>query len=310
MKIIVTGSLGNISKPLAEELVKKGNSVTVISSDPAKQGVIKALGATPSIGSLEDPDFLTTSFSGADAAYCMIPFNMQEPDQTGYFNRICNNYLQAIRQAGVQRVVVLSGWAAEMTEGENPESVFHELKNVHLSFLRPSIFYSNFYSLMDLVKGKGMMGSLMALRAYGLLGFLTGKRGVLASNYGGADKIVMVSPRDIAAAAAEELESTQTGKKVRYVGSDEMTCNEAARILGTAVGKPYLKWITLTKKQMQQGLKMAGFPETLAARLADMQEAIHNGTILAKYNKNKPILGKVKLKDFAREFAAAYAQKQ
>ena len=33
MKIVLTGSLGNISKPVAHELVKKGHTVTVISSE-------------------------------------------------------------------------------------------------------------------------------------------------------------------------------------------------------------------------------------------------------------------------------------
>ena len=45
MKIIVTGSLGNISKPLTEELVRKGHSVTVVSSKPNKQKAIELLGA-------------------------------------------------------------------------------------------------------------------------------------------------------------------------------------------------------------------------------------------------------------------------
>jgi nucleoside-diphosphate-sugar epimerase len=52
MKIIVTGSLGNISKPLTEILVAQGHAVTVVSSDPNKQGAIESLGATPAIGSI------------------------------------------------------------------------------------------------------------------------------------------------------------------------------------------------------------------------------------------------------------------
>jgi nucleoside-diphosphate-sugar epimerase len=40
MKIVVTGSLGNISKPLTKELVQKKHSVTVISSVGA-QGKVK-----------------------------------------------------------------------------------------------------------------------------------------------------------------------------------------------------------------------------------------------------------------------------
>jgi nucleoside-diphosphate-sugar epimerase len=36
MKVAITGSLGHIGKPLTQELVKKGHSVTVISSNPRK----------------------------------------------------------------------------------------------------------------------------------------------------------------------------------------------------------------------------------------------------------------------------------
>ncbi len=34
MNIVLTGSLGNIGKPLTQELVQKRHSVTVISSNP------------------------------------------------------------------------------------------------------------------------------------------------------------------------------------------------------------------------------------------------------------------------------------
>jgi nucleoside-diphosphate-sugar epimerase len=45
MKIIVTGSLGNINKPLSIALVQRGYSVTVISSTPNRQKEIESLGA-------------------------------------------------------------------------------------------------------------------------------------------------------------------------------------------------------------------------------------------------------------------------
>jgi hypothetical protein len=51
MKVVITGSLGNISKPLAHELVAQGHAVKVISSKPEKQTDIEALGATAAIGS-------------------------------------------------------------------------------------------------------------------------------------------------------------------------------------------------------------------------------------------------------------------
>ncbi len=65
MKIILTGSSGNNRKPLTEGLVKKDNSVTVVSSKHDKQKAIEALGAVAAISSINDVKFLTASFTGA-----------------------------------------------------------------------------------------------------------------------------------------------------------------------------------------------------------------------------------------------------
>jgi uncharacterized protein YbjT (DUF2867 family) len=76
MKIIITGSTGNISKPLTTMLVEAGHEVSVITSDNKKTEEIKGLGAEPLVGSVEDADFLLETFQGADAVYTMIPPNM------------------------------------------------------------------------------------------------------------------------------------------------------------------------------------------------------------------------------------------
>ena len=82
MKIIITGSLGHISKPMAKELVQKGHAVTVVSSSPDKQKDIEAISAAAAIGSIEDVSFLAKTFTGADVVYTMLPpFKFQEnPD--------------------------------------------------------------------------------------------------------------------------------------------------------------------------------------------------------------------------------------
>lgn len=311
MHIVVTGSLGNISRPLAIRLLAEGHSVTVISSDPAKQKEIERLGAGASIGTLEDVTFLTTAFTGADAVYCMIPMNMQEARQQAYMHRIAAHYVQALKQAGVKRVVVLSGWSADLVKGENAENVFQELTQASLSIMRPASFYTNFYFSMDLIRGKGLIGKLLTLRYSGLKALLKGQTGLLMGNCGGDDRIVFVSPKDIAGAVAEELLAPPAEKvKVRYVGSEEMTCNEAAGIIGAAIGKPYLKWVLLSDKQMLRGLKMAKMPEELARNMVEMQAAMHSGAALRNFHRNNPPMGKVKLKDFAAEFAKVYHQKQ
>jgi len=73
MKIIITGSLGHISKPLAKELVQKGHAVTVISSNSDKQKDIEAIGAAAAMASIEDGSPLAKTFTPADAVYSMLP---------------------------------------------------------------------------------------------------------------------------------------------------------------------------------------------------------------------------------------------
>jgi len=308
MKLIITGSLGNISQPLTEILVARGHDVTVISSDAKKQSAIEMLGASAAIGSIGDVDFLTATFDGADAVYVMIPLSFTEPDLGDYLRRMTKNYVQALKITKTRRVVVMSGWVADLIKSENVENEFDGL-DASLTFMRPGSFYTNFYQHIDLIKGKGLMGKLLTLRYSGLWALLTGKTGLLMGNCGGDDRIIFVSPKDIAEAVAEELVVMPEQNTIRYVGSEELTCNEAARIIGTAVGKPWLKWVLLSDKAMLQGLKMAKIPEKLAGTLVEMQAAMHSGKPLENFHRNKPKMGKVKLADFAQEFATVYRQK-
>jgi uncharacterized protein YbjT (DUF2867 family) len=298
MKIIVTGSLGNISQPLATTLVQKGHAVTVISSKPEKQKDIEALGATAAIGSLEDIDFLTATFTGADAVYCMVPPNNyfdHHLDLLAYYRRLGNNYAQAIQKSGVKRVVNLSTIGAHLEKGSgillgahHVEKLMNELSsNVAITHMRPTAFFYNLYAYADMIK----------------------KQGIIAANYGAENKIVWVSPIDIAAAIAEEIVTPLAGRKVRYVASDERTGNETASVLGAAIGKPDLKWILISSEEMLNGLKAAGMNAKIAAGLVEMYASVHNGVLAEDYYRNKPtVMGKVKLTDFAKEFAATFKQ--
>jgi uncharacterized protein YbjT (DUF2867 family) len=297
MKITVTGSLGHISKPLTKELVGKGHTVTVISSKPDKQKDIEALGATVAIGSVSDVKFLTAAFTGADLVYTMIPpHDFFDPtlDLMAYCRSIANNFAQAIGQSGVRRVIHLSSIGAHADKGtglilfhHDAEVILDKLPNAGITFMRPTAFY------------------------YNLLGFLGGIKntGVIASNYGGEDLVSWVSPIDIAAAIAKEIETPLTGRKVLYVASEELTCNEVASILGAAIGKPDLKWIVITDEQLQSGLEAFGVPKQTAAGLVELNASMHSGALFEDYFRHQPVLGKVKLKEFAKEFAAAFNQK-
>jgi len=134
------------------------------------------------------------------------------------------------------------------------------------------------------------------------------KAGLIATNYG-ADKIIpWVSPKDIAAAITEEF-SSPVGRKVRYVASEELTGYETARVIGAAIGIPDLKWILIDDEQMLQGLKAAGMNPKVAEGLVEMFASFYKGLVAEDYYRNKPsVMGKVKLVDFAKQFAESFKQ--
>src|SRR5690349_15071348 len=125
MKITITGSLGNISKPLAELLISNGHEVTIISSDPKKINNIETLGAKAAIGSVADVAFLTSAFSGADVIYTMVPPNWTASNYREYIRETGNNLRDAIKASGVKRVVNLSSIGAHLSEGTGPIAGMH-----------------------------------------------------------------------------------------------------------------------------------------------------------------------------------------
>ncbi|MEH2003313.1 MAG: NAD(P)H-binding protein [Nostoc sp.] len=299
MKIIVTGSLGNISEPLATELVQKGHSVTVISSKAERQKDIEAIGAKAAIGTMEDADFLSATFKGADVVYVMETlgtgaFFDPNCDVIAAHNKIGNNYKQAIEQSGVKRVVHLSSIGAHTDKGNgiiafhhNVENILKQLPNdVSIKFMRPVGFYYTMFSFIQTIQ----------------------KQGAIVSNYGGDNKEPWVSPLDIAATIAEEIEKPFNGREVRYIASDEVSPNEVAKILGEAIGKPDLKWMVISDEEFLNGLLAAGMNPQTAKGFMESNASKFGGVMYEDYYRNRPTLGKVKLKDFAPEFALAYNQ--
>jgi uncharacterized protein YbjT (DUF2867 family) len=295
MKYIVTGSLGNISKPLAERLIAAGHSVTVISSNAGKASQIEALGAKAAVGSVEDIPFLTATFTGADAVYTMVPPNFGSGNWKKYIAGIGENYAAAIQASGVKNVINLSSMGAHMREGCGPvsglyfvEKALNGLVGVNVKHLRPGFFYINFLSNISMIRNSGIIGA----------------------NYGEGSKLVLVHPDDIAEAAAEELiRLSFSGKSVRYVASDEKNTYEVAAILGKAIGKPELPWVDFRDEDLLTGLLQAGLPEEIAKNYIEMGAAMRSGEMASDYNENRPaVFGKTKLEDYATTFASVYAQ--
>ncbi|MDH6250577.1 uncharacterized protein YbjT (DUF2867 family) [Chryseobacterium sp. H1D6B] len=299
MKIIVTGSLGNISRPLTKELVHRGHSVTVVSSSTERQSEIEALGAEAAIGTMENVDFLTETFRGADVVYAMEALNAgsffdHNLDFIEANTQIGSNYKEAFERSGVKNIVHLSSIGAHMSSGNgiltfhnNVENILNELpEEVSIKFMRPVGFYYNMFGFIQTIKTQG----------------------AIIQNYGGDQKEPWVSPLDIADVIVEEIEKPFNGREVRYIASEEISPNEIAAVLGEAVGNPDLKWLQIPDEQLLNGMVNAGMNPKTAAGFVEMNAARGSGLLYEDYYQHQPVLGKVKLKDFAKEFAAAYHQ--
>jgi len=300
MNIVLTGSISNIGKPLTRALVQKGHKVTVISSNSARQQEIKALGAKAAIGKMQDVEFLTATFKGADIVYLMETLDAagdmfnKEVDFVGAINQIGLNYRQAIEQAGVKRIVHLSSVGAHTDKGNgflifhhNVEKILKQLPaGVAIKTMRPVGFYTNTFSFIRNIKTTG----------------------AIISNYGGDQKEPWVSPLDIAQVIAEEMEQPFEGRTIRYIASDEFSPNEMAKAIGEAIGKPDLQWSVISDEQLLSSWLKIGFNPELAKGFIEMQASMGSGLLYEDYYRNRPVLGKVKLADFAQEFAAVYQQ--
>lgn len=299
MKIVITGSLGHISKPLTQELVQKKHHVTVISSSAERQEAIEAIGAKAAIGSMTDVDFLTETFKGADIVYCMESlghafFFDQSLDITGAITEIGRSYKQAIEQSGVKQVIHLSSIGGHRDTGVGMldshymvEQILGELPDdVSIKFMRPVGFYYNMLAFIPSIKAQS----------------------VIVQNYGGDEAEPWVSPLDIAAVIAEEMDLPFEGRKVRYIASEEISPNELAKRLGEAIGKPELQWLAIPDEQMLNGMVAAGISPQAAKGIVDMNAGRRNGVLYEDYHKHRPVLGKTKVTDFAKEFAKVYYQ--
>ncbi|WP_142684917.1 NmrA family NAD(P)-binding protein [Chitinophaga polysaccharea] len=294
MKITTTGSLGNVAKPLVKKLVAAGHQVTVITTKAERKDEIEALGAVAAVGSISDVSFLTSAFSDADAVYAMMPPSMGPSNMIQNIADAGQAYAQAIKAAGVPRVVMLSSVGADAAEGtglvqgvHRVEQIFRELSGVNITILRSGFFYVNFFRDIPLIRNMNIFGN----------------------NYGGDDQLALTHPDDIAAAAAEELQAKGNGFEVKYIVSDISTGNKIAALFGPAIGKPELTWTAIPDEQLKQGMLSAGLPPELAGLITELGQGVRAGIVTKDFFATSgKARGQIKLEQFVEEFKSRYQQ--
>jgi uncharacterized protein YbjT (DUF2867 family) len=293
MKITLIGAAGNITKPLAENLLTIGHTVSVIGRNAETLKSLRDKGAIVKIGNIEDADFIKSAFQDAEVVYTMIPPPYDKQEWIDYAYNIAKNYAQAIVENKVRKVVNLSTYGAHRNEGTGPinsiaqlEKALNELQGIAIIHLRAGYFYSNFFSQIQGLKQMGVIGS----------------------NYDGNFNIPFVHTNDIANVAFRAITTSELdSKSPYYVVSEIATFNEAATQLGKAIGKN-VSWQRFTDEQLEGGLHQAGFPSSLIEKLVEFGQQLQSGILTEHYFSlpTKPVLGKTKLEDFSKEFAVVY----
>ncbi|MGA0555329.1 NAD(P)H-binding protein [Larkinella sp. VNQ87] len=294
---VITGASGNTGKRIAHQLLAAGKPVTVVGRTAEHLTEFTDKGATAAVGSLEDADFLTTIYTGATAVYALVPPNFVTDDFRAYQTRVVDAHTAALRASGVSFVVTLSSLGAHLSEKngviqgmtylENELDAIDGLNTLHL---RAGFFYQNFFSSIGLLKQAGI-----------LAGF----------PIEGDKPLVFVHTNDIADAAVRRLLALDfSGKNVQFVaGPRNLTFNEAAIILGQAIGNPELAWTFFPYDQARAGMLQVGFKPSLADNYIEFCQRVNDGSLLGGFVRNAENTTPTTLEDFAQnEFAPAYQQ--
>jgi uncharacterized protein YbjT (DUF2867 family) len=294
MKFVVTGSAGNVSKPLTELLLQAGHDVSVVSRNSKNISGLIDHGAKAAVGDMGDLAFLKSTFTGADGVYLMLPPMWDSADQKKQSIEYANNFKAAIQSTGVRNVVFLSSYGAHRHQDAGPisgmglaEDVLNTLgSDVNVLSLRTGYFYTNLLLSIDLIKNAGHMGNMFQIPQ---------------------GRFTVVDPEDIARAAAAAL-TTQNfkGHVHKYVVSDLTGTDEIAALIGKEIGIPDLKWEKFEKEDFRQVLLSFGFANGAANDYVEMFETLGKGLLFEHFFDSNAPFGGTSIEAFAKRFGAVY----
>ncbi len=291
---IITGATGHTGKRISEDLLAAGKSVKVISRSADKVADLVSKGAVAAIGDLHDAAFLTQAFTDATAVYLMIPPKWDVTDWIAYQREIIAAYMQALTAAKVSKVVVLSSQGAHLLKGAGPVSGLAELEvaltkvpGLDALNLRPGYFMENFFANIAMIKHAGLVGASLQTDI----------------------RLPFVHTRDIAQVATRHLLNLDfSGQTHEFIGgATDLTMQEFTAIVGKAIGKPELPYITFPEADAKAGMMQAGLPETIADGYIELFDALNKGTYQEGYVRTPAVTTPTTAEWFAEhEFKYAF----
>ncbi len=248
-QVLVLGATGKTGGRVVRQLAQQGIAVRAACRNPDRVAV--ADGVTPVHFDWDAPATHGPALAGADAVYVVPPALVLDhvAPVTAFFG--------TVREAGVPRAVFLSARGVDASDDIplRREELALEASGLRWSVVRPSWFAQNFTE-----------GSFAEMVRAGVLALPAGE---------GAEPFI--DAEDIAAVAARLLvDPALDGRAYDLSGPEALTFEQAAKTLGTALGRE-LRYVDVDSRQWQEQAVAGGLPAQYAQFLAAMLEGIGKG---------------------------------
>ena len=287
---VILGASGNTGSIIADFLLSQGEKVRVVARDVGRLHRFVRKGAEAFTADLSDAAALAKAFSGARAAYLMLPPVTSREDQERVSDAIAN----AVKESGLRYAVHLSSYGAHVPEGTGPVAGLHSseqklnaIRGLNVLHLRAAYFMENNLAAIGMIHGMGMVG------------------GALLPDM----KLPMIATRDVGDYAARRLLDLDfSGKQTReLLGQRDLSMAEVTAAIGRGIGKPDLRYVQFPYDQVQQVLRQMVIPPQTAALYIEMYKVINAGVLVAQEPRSPENSTPTSFEEFVRDvFAAAY----
>src|SRR5271170_1785516 len=287
---VILGASGNTGSIIVNFLLSKGEKVRVVGRDAGRLQRFVDKGAEAFTADMSDAVALAKAFSGARAAYLLLPPVKSREDQ----ERESDAIAKAVKESGVRYAVHLSSYGAQVPEGTGPVAGLHSseeklsaISDLNVLHLRAAYFMENNLTAIGMIHGMGIFGNA-------LLPDL---------------KLPMAATRDVGDYAAQRLLDLDfSGKQTReLLGERDLSMTEATAVIARGIGKPDLRYQQFPYDQVQQVLTQIGVPSKGAAMYIEMYKAINAGVLVPQEPRSPENTTPTSFENFVQDvFAPAY----
>jgi uncharacterized protein YbjT (DUF2867 family) len=287
---VILGASGNTGSVVADFLLSKGEKVRVVGRDAGRLQRFVDKGAEAFTAELTDAAALTKAFSGARAAYLLLPPVKSREAQARESDAIA----KAVKESGLRYAVHLSSYGAQVPENTGPlvglhasEEKLNAISGLNVLHLRAGYFMENNLAAIGMIHGIGLVGNALLPDV----------------------RLPMIATRDVGDYAAQRLLHLDfSGKQTReLLGERDLSITEVTAVIGRGIGKPDLHYQQFSYDQVQQALTDLGVPPKGAALYVEMYKAINEQVVVPLEPRSPENTTPTSLETFVQDvFVAAY----